>query len=189
MSGDFDAAETWLLQAIAKFETFEISTPLTLPEINLAMVHRHRGRLDEARMLCQAARHHAGAHAGLLSGAEGFAGRVELAAGAIDEAQRSFVNCLALAQQGESKVMIAIAVEGLASIAAHRGNDRLSATLFGFADAYRHSFGSIVPPSERPEYDRTLARLRDRLGDDYNNSVERGRAFSLAEIDKVLVRL
>jgi predicted ATPase/DNA-binding SARP family transcriptional activator len=76
-----------------------------------------------------------------------------------------------------------LALEGLAALAAvSGGDDSRAARLFGAAAASREEIGAPLLGAEAPVYERTLAMLRERLGDGrLSSALAEGRQMSLAD--------
>ena len=77
---------------------------------------------------------------------------------------------------------VAESLEGLAAVAALQGKARLAAGLFGAAEALREGIGAPLPPDERPDYDRSLATLREALeGELFAAAWADGKAMTLEQ--------
>jgi predicted ATPase/DNA-binding SARP family transcriptional activator len=105
------------------------------------------------------------------------------AQGRLAEAQEPFRRGLELSLAVGAKEGTTLALEGLAALAAVSGRgDSRAARLFGAAAASREETGTPLLGAEAPVYERTLATLRERLGDaDFSSALADGRRMSLDE--------
>jgi predicted ATPase/class 3 adenylate cyclase len=83
--------------------------------------------------------------------------------GQYDEARNSARAGLRTAREAQHPVMVGIAVQHLALIAALRGDARRSAQLTGYSDAAFKNAGSQREPTEQKSYERIMATLREHL--------------------------
>lgn len=58
---------------------------------------------------------------------------------------------------------VAESLEGLASLAAAGGKPERAVRLLGAAEALREAIGTPLPPSDRPDYERSVSTLQQRL--------------------------
>ena len=80
------------------------------------------------------------------------------------------------------KISISYSLDGLAALAARRGETELAAILAGAADHLRESINYNVEPAERRFRDTYVASLRAALpDDDFSRAYGRGRALKLEE--------
>jgi predicted ATPase/DNA-binding CsgD family transcriptional regulator len=63
------------------------------------------------------------------------------------------------------KVLIALGLEGLAGVVATQGEPVWATRLWGAASALRETIGAPMPPIERAGYERAVAAVRMRLGE------------------------
>ena len=105
------------------------------------------------------------------------------AQGRFAEAQDPFRKALELSLALGAKEPATCALEGLAALAAvSGGDDSKAARLFGAAAATRQEIGAPLLGAEAPVYERTLATLRERLGDArLSSSLAAGHQMSLAD--------
>ena len=105
------------------------------------------------------------------------------AQGRLAEARDPFRRGLELSLAVGAKEGATLALEGLAALAAVSGrDDSRAARLFGAAAASREETGTPLLGAEASVYERTLATLRERLGDpDFSSAIADGRWMSLDE--------
>lgn len=72
-------------------------------------------------------------------------------------------------------------LDGLAAALNELGQPETAALLIGAADAFRESIGMQVTPIDRPDYERLIARVREKLQDDFQIVWEKGRAMTLEQ--------
>jgi non-specific serine/threonine protein kinase len=90
---------------------------------------------------------------------------------------------LTLLRELGDKWYIAQCLEGLAEVARSQGGAERATRLFGAAEALRQAIGVPLPPSDRAEYDRSLAALRSGLGEEVFAKVwGEGRRMTMEEI-------
>jgi hypothetical protein len=90
-------------------------------------------------------------------------GLVTLAGGDVHKAEGYFRQSLHLYQELESQGGIAIALEGLAGVAAAQNQAEESARLMGAAAAIRESIEMPISPNSQSIYDKMLAPLLYKL--------------------------
>jgi tetratricopeptide (TPR) repeat protein len=73
---------------------------------------------------------------------------------------------LMVLKEVNDKRPIAECLEGLAEIAGAQGQPERAARLLAAAATLRETIGTPLPPSERADYDRTMAAARTALGDE-----------------------
>ncbi|MGH8103794.1 MAG: tetratricopeptide repeat protein [bacterium] len=96
-------------------------------------------------------------------------------------ARARFSEALAVSREIGDKRGIAESVEGLAHIAGTQDQLQRAGRLFGATAALREAIGAPLPPSDRAEYDRTVAAVRAVLGDPaFTAAYAAGRALPLA---------
>lgn len=79
------------------------------------------------------------------------------------EARLNAREALDIADDLQSGIHMAVAIQHLAAVAAHCGNAERAARLIGFVDATYEKLENPREPTEAREYERTLARLLERL--------------------------
>ena len=185
--GDDMLARAQLEEALSIFRALRDAHNQVIPLLQLALVAQHAGHPDEAVACCREAillARRLGDRQ-LEHGATCIYGRVELARGRLDEAQRLLTASLRSFRGAENQLTVALAVEGLACIAQARERDRAATELWGFADELRAT--SAIPLSGERSQDRDdqLRQLGDRIG---SGKVEVGLAAgSMLSFQQVLV--
>lgn len=92
-------------------------------------------------------------------------GQVATAEGDLPLAQASYEECLVIARETHYQIVIAPSLEGLAALAAAQGVFMQAARLWGAAEAYRESMGTLMSPVERSSYRQTLAKVGSLSGE------------------------
>ncbi len=92
-------------------------------------------------------------------------GRVARAAGQLASAQEHFRESLAIATPLARKPTVVAALEGLAGVAAMRGQPEAGARIFSAAAAIRAAIGDARFPVEQAVYERDLSCVRAALGE------------------------
>jgi predicted ATPase/class 3 adenylate cyclase len=77
-----------------------------------------------------------------------------------------FGEALPVFHRTSEKLYLSRCLEGMAGVALLGGEAGRAARLFGAAEALRETIGAVVGPSDRPEYDRTVAAARTALGEE-----------------------
>jgi ATP/maltotriose-dependent transcriptional regulator MalT len=93
-------------------------------------------------------------------------GRVRLARGEIDAAERAFRDGLEAAVDGESRMALLWHLEGISAVLRRRGEMVRAATLRAAAAVMRRQSGSGLERPERPRHEAELAALRAALGEE-----------------------
>lgn len=130
---------------------------------------------------------------------------VAAAQGKYAEAGMHYQDSLELFQESGEKQLVALSLEGLASVLVEEaveirwaspgqnsaGDDGSSeqmlalwaARLCGLAESLRKAVGAPLPPVERPTYERAVAGARSRLGEAaFNRARREGRTMSLEQV-------
>ena len=98
------------------------------------------------------------------------------------QAEALFEGSLALHRELGDKGHIASCLEGLGRAAEAQEGSQRAARLFGAAEVLRETINYPLPPSERPEYDRSVAGSVSRLGEEAFMVVwAEGREMSMEE--------
>jgi tetratricopeptide (TPR) repeat protein len=109
---------------------------------------------------------------------------VDVAAGRIEDAGRSYAEALDLHLELGDRRGIARALEGVARVAAARDGAEPAGRLLGAARAIRAAGGAPVPTLEQPEVAETEEEVRARLGEsDFTRAMAAGAAL---ELDKAV---
>jgi tetratricopeptide (TPR) repeat protein len=113
-------------------------------------------------------------------------GAFEYAQGDLSHAQTLWMECLSLYQElgGTLRDEVAFeAIDGLAEIAAARGQARRAAYLFAASDAMRTSVGVPRPPHLQTAYAGAVAAAREALGaGEFTMAQAEGAALSLEQV-------
>ena len=75
-----------------------------------------------------------------------------------------FAEALEWSTRAGQTEMLSYALEGLAGVAATRGDDTTAARLWGASEAIRDSRAAVLGPAERDTHDDLVPQSRDRLG-------------------------
>jgi predicted ATPase/transcriptional regulator with XRE-family HTH domain len=93
-------------------------------------------------------------------------GHVELADGETGRAEARLTESAALLQAIDTPLYLPWCLEGLAGVAATRGQWERAAQLCGAREALCEQLGFPLPPANQVAYEHTLASIRTALGDD-----------------------
>lgn len=108
--------------------------------------------------------------------------RAEIERGDLDAAGQAMAESLPRALHLGSRVILALGIEGAASLAAARGRDELAARLWGAAAAERAASGFANIPADQRLLAVHEARSRERLGSDaWAAAHEAGKRLSIAD--------
>jgi non-specific serine/threonine protein kinase len=109
-------------------------------------------------------------------------GLAVLRQGDYDRAEALFEEGLTMFYEAGMKSGIAECLEGLAELAGATGQLERAGQLSGAAEALREAIRHPIQPSDRPPYDRSVAAVRARLGEEAFAKVwEEGRKMKLEE--------
>jgi predicted ATPase/class 3 adenylate cyclase len=165
-TGDLDRANACLHAALDEFDRMGDAHSMIMPTLHLGLVSHQMGRLEEADRWCNQAAELARQigdrqylHLALCC-----QGRVTIDRDDLDGANRQISTALYDLADAEHLLALAIAMEGLAIIAARHHQYRDSVVLWGFAEAVRQR--SLLPLSQdrSDERERWLAVARTVLG-------------------------
>jgi hypothetical protein len=107
-------------------------------------------------------------------------GYVELAKGDTQHSAERFGEAIVQFRRLGDRRGIAESVAGLGAVAAVEGRPETAARLFGAAEAALESFGSQLWPSNRGEYERSVAMVRNALEPpEFESAWRAGRRLSL----------
>jgi tetratricopeptide (TPR) repeat protein len=132
----------------------------------LGVAAQMSGDLAEARELMTeriALARDLGNYGGVASEA-GNLSMVERQLGNLDQADALAREALEIALKREDEWLFPYVLNGLAAVAAERGDHQRAATLIGAAEAMVEEQGAQWPPDEREHYDRTVAKLNEAMG-------------------------
>jgi tetratricopeptide (TPR) repeat protein len=93
-------------------------------------------------------------------------GRVAMFGGALASAGSRYRESLALSREIGARNLIAAGLEGLAAVAAERGESQWAARLWGAAQARRMAIGAPLPQVYRTDYERALTNARVQYGEE-----------------------
>ena len=99
-----------------------------------------------------------------ISSEAGNLSMVERQLGNLDEAEALSREALDIAYRRGDELMAAWMMNGLAAVAADRGEFDRAATLIGIADAAMEAAGGAWPPDELVHYEQTVATLTQAMG-------------------------
>ena len=140
----------------------------------LAVAAQMAGDLHEARdlMIQRIAFAREAGNLAVISSEAGNLCMVERQLGNLDRAEALGREALEIDQKRGDELAIPWKVNGLAAVAAARGDFERAATLIGIADAKMEAAGGAWPPDELTQYQQTIALITNAVG---NAGLERGR--------------
>jgi predicted ATPase/DNA-binding SARP family transcriptional activator len=182
--GELDRAERLYEESAAAFRAGDSRWELLNVLINMADLALGRGDLEaaerittESLTLSRALGEEAGVAPNLVNLAF-----IAIERGGADGACALLVEALELTQAVGFAEWVAIMLVGLAAVAMLRHADRRAAELLGAAERLLDEVGASLDSIERQVHARTLATLRERMGEDaFATSVESGRRLSAAD--------
>jgi tetratricopeptide (TPR) repeat protein len=193
--GDHEAGAELYRTAVDLARELALSTAEAVGLDGLGLAHRRSDDFEEARRCHQAARAIADRlgrtatmvgtadEAGGLEYSTSQLGFVAEQVGDLAEARRWHGEALVLARRNGNHAGVALAVEGLAAVAAAGNEGELAATLLGAAEHLRATVGSQLHGNQRTDIERAERRARTELGDDgYVQAYEAGRAADLEAV-------
>jgi len=137
---------------------------------NLAEVLRTQGRLEEAAQTIEEALTLQHGRGELDLDAVAISvhnlARIRLALGDRDEARRLIAECFDLAQRVGFREVIAYGVEMVAELALAAGDLERALRMLALSESLFAQIGTQMQGEEQQDYERTLADVRGRLGDD-----------------------
>jgi predicted ATPase/DNA-binding SARP family transcriptional activator len=181
-AGQYERSRKQLDEALAIFRDLHDRHGQLLPLINLAFTAQAAGEFAEALELATEAERLATAlgdrqlrHVALC-----LLGRLELARGDTDKARDLLVRSIRDFPGAHTRLMIAIALEGLAELAGLAGNHRDSAALWGFSHRLRERSHIAASGSRTQELDDRLHLSKDAIGAEaLQLEIERGETMDL----------
>jgi hypothetical protein len=106
------------------------------------------------------------------------------------EARAILQECVLQFLERGSEIGVVYGVEGLAGVAARRGQHEHALRLLGWADAMRETIGDPRPLVEQADVDRDIAAIRAHLGQaEILAALAEGRAMAVSTIEEVTARL
>ena len=182
--GDFETAAVLHKEALDLAEDLGARDAAALVRTGLALAARRQGDFGRARELHRAALdyYREAARTTELIHSLASLGFVEELRGDLDAAQACHQESLRLARDRPDGAPVALALEGLAGVAAARRQPDRAAVLLGAAESVRQQTGTPLPAQERAEVDRAADRAVGALGGPaFAELVEQGRGMSLPE--------
>jgi len=182
--GDLERAEALFEQTLPSFRRMEDGRALMVTLANLAAIANLGGDHGRARTL--------GEEALAVARSEGDQdqtsislhnlGRAALNEGLRDEAGRRLGESLELGVRLGYKEVIGYCLEGVGELAAVVGDERSAARLLGAGIAMLEGLGIPIGPEERGGYERAVAQLKLRLGEEpFARMQEDGRGLQLGQ--------
>jgi tetratricopeptide (TPR) repeat protein len=156
---------------------------------NLGIAAQLKGELDRGRARCEEALQLYGELGLVLARAEMLTSLAAIIRdqGDLGEAERVLVEALELCRQSACDIHgTVVSLEGMAGVAAARGDGARAAVIFGAASALRERIGRTMWPIRLPGYERDCALARELLGTQRFESMwEEGRAM---RVDQAIAR-
>jgi predicted ATPase/DNA-binding SARP family transcriptional activator len=179
---DSEGADRWHARALAAAEQHRHVPVLALTYDMRGLVLRRRGCLDDAE-----ACHHValtlyderGVAVGRALSLVSLGYIAELRGDGVDAEQHHRAGFEAARAAREQRIQ-ALALEGLAGAASLHGDAHTTGIMLGAADALREATGGPLPPAERIDVDRAIARV------DEHTALEAARAAARADPGPVL---
>jgi tetratricopeptide (TPR) repeat protein len=184
LRGDFEAAGVLHKEALDAAEELGALDALALARTGLAEAARRQGDYGRASELLQAALsfyRQAGFAAETVRSLASL-GYVAERTGDLDAAQAHHLESLRLALDLPHESALAVALEGLACVAAGRRQAPRAAVLLGIAEGIRTRTGTALPPRERSDVERAAGAAVGVLGHEAVTAmIERGRRMTTQE--------
>jgi predicted ATPase len=179
---DTDECQAGLARAVALFEGIGDAWGAALALVGLGRVESVLGDEDRAAASYlragQVAREHSDVLATMIS--DHHIGRVQLFAGRIDEAERTFRDSVQLSGELSMEGGVADGLEGLSAIAASRGEVERAGVLSGAAAALRQRLGLYEVPAF-VFHEKYLDGVRRLDPDAFERAQAHGRELTVAE--------
>jgi tetratricopeptide (TPR) repeat protein len=182
--GDFEAAAVLHKEALDLARELGASDAVALASNGMGLAARHQGDYGRARELHRAALsfYREAGLAGEIARSLVFLGYAEELGGDLDAAEACHRESLRLARDLPGELLLALALEGLACVAAARRQPQRAAVLLGVAEAIRARTGTLLPSQERADVERAAGAAVDELGQEaFDGLMERGRRMSIQE--------
>jgi tetratricopeptide (TPR) repeat protein len=163
--GDLERAETLCAEGLALARRFMDRFGIAASLNSLALIACDRGQWSRARDLADEglALARATGEKAAVARALNVLGRVAHQEGESEGALALHREGLTLFRELGEPLGIAQSLERLSLVAASRERHEAAARLLAAATALRERVGSMMPPIDRPEYDRTLSLIRGAL--------------------------
>jgi predicted ATPase/DNA-binding SARP family transcriptional activator len=182
--GDFETAAVLHKEALDLAQDLGAGDAAALVRTGLALAASRQGDYERARELYRTALayYREVARTTELISSLTSLGLVEELRGDLDAAQACHLESLRLARDRPDGAPVALALEGLAGVAAARGQPRRAAVLLGAAESVRKRTGTPLPAGELADVARAADRAAGVLGaEGFAELLERGRRMSLPE--------
>jgi tetratricopeptide (TPR) repeat protein len=183
--GDHDRARPFFEEALAISRELGDKRNIVYALHNLAEVARHTGHYEQARTLGMEAVSVSRemddkwtvardfVWLGMVTAYEG--DDYEEAAGFLEEG-------FALIREVGDWEWVAYSLDSFAVLAGAKAQGKRAARLWGAAEVLRKSIGTPLHPTERPDYDRSVAAVRSQLGEaEWEEAFAQGMAMSAEE--------
>jgi predicted ATPase len=182
--GDFETAAVLLKEALDLALDTGALDAAALARGGLALAARRQGDYGRARELyLEALSFYRGTvPTPMLSYSLTSLGSVEELRGDLDAAETCHQEGLRLAKDRPDEAPVALALAGLACVAAARRQPRRAATLLGAAESVRERIGTPLLPHERADVERATAAAAAALGAQaFTELLEEGRRMTVRE--------
>ena len=182
--GDLETAAVLHKEALDLAEDLGARDAAALARSGLALAARRQGDYGRARELHRRALafYREAARTAEMADSLAYLGYVEGLLGDLDAAAACHTESLRVTRDRPDTGSAALALEGLACVAAIRQDPRRAAVLLGAAEALRGRTGMPLLPGERADVDRATAAAVDALGAaDFAGLAEQGRRMSVHE--------
>ena len=183
-AGRPDAAEAAFKEAIDIWERTGDKQRVSVGVHNAALLALDRGRLDDAAAMLMRAHDIARDIGDRTEIAYAMADlvRVDVERGELDGATDALAASLPRASSMSARIIVLLALEGAAGLAASRGDDGLAIRLWAAAAADRETSGFANMPADQRLVDARMAEARDRLQPEAVAAAwDEGRALTLDE--------
>ena len=187
--GDYPQATAWFEQALALCEQAGDMNGASLAYSGLGEIAVRQGELEQATRLLEQSlrlRQELGQQWGIAAtlGSLAWAAQCQ---GDFERATTLLVESLLMRKDIGDPGGMAWCLEKLAEIAHIHKDYGRAARIYGAAAALRAGVNSAIDPTDQPEHDRMIARIRTRLGDEVHAAVwEEGQRMSLESLIEYL---
>jgi non-specific serine/threonine protein kinase len=182
--GDYGTAKALQEESLALWRELGDKQGIAGTLNNLGNVARNQGDYGAARASHEeslAIRRELGDKQGIAASLNNL-GNVAWNQGVYGTAGALYVESLALWRELGNRQGIAASLEAFARLAGAEGQPERATRLWGAAEALRAAIGSPLPPSEREEYDRQVAAVREAMGKEtFAPAWAQGRAMTLEQ--------
>jgi predicted ATPase/DNA-binding XRE family transcriptional regulator len=164
--GDLSEAERFAEESVTIYRRLNHTSGMSHALTKLGLVAAHQKNYELADRLfdeCLTLQRRLGNDGGALYSL-GNLGMVAQKRGDYTTALRRYRETLQMIEIVPNKSALAATLEGLAGTMSATGDSRRAARILGAAHALREAIGAPLLPSERRDYDETVAATRDALG-------------------------